>query len=173
VTATRLLSLDDVPALAELYRDNRDFLAPWEPARDAAFYSVEGQRAAVEGSLTRYKQGLSHPRVILNESGAVAGRVNLSEIVRGAFQSCSLGYWVSAGDNGRGLATAAVKETVAVAFGELRLHRVQAATLLHNVRSQRVLERNGFARIGMVPEYLNIAGRWQDHFLFHVVARTA
>jgi [ribosomal protein S5]-alanine N-acetyltransferase len=56
-----------------------------------------------------------------------------------------------------------------VAFEELGLHRVQAATLLDNVRSQRVLERNGFVRFGVAPTYLNISGRWQDHALYRVV----
>jgi ribosomal-protein-alanine N-acetyltransferase len=49
-----------------------------------------------------------------------------------------------------------------VAFEELGLHRVQAETLLLNVRSQRVLERNGFVRFGVAPKYLKIAGEWQD-----------
>jgi ribosomal-protein-alanine N-acetyltransferase len=170
VTVTRLLRIDDVPALAELYRANRDFLAPWDPVRLEEYYTIEGQRAVVEAALDHLNAGTIHPRVILNEAGEVAGRINLNEIVRGAFQSASLGYWVSEKDNGRGLATAAVRETVAVAFGELGLHRVQAGTLLHNAASQRVLERNGFTRIGVAPAYLNIAGRWQDHILFQVVA---
>ena len=68
-----------------------------------------------------------------------------------------------------GLATAAVRDMVRVAFDELRLHCVQAETLLHNVRSQRVLKRNGFRRIGMAPAYLKIAGRWQDHILYQVI----
>ncbi|MNH44766.1 ribosomal-protein-S5-alanine N-acetyltransferase [compost metagenome] len=49
---------------------------------------------------------------------------------------------------------------------ELRLHRMQAATLLHNIGSQRVLLGNGFERIGLAPKYLRIAGEWQDHVLF-------
>ncbi len=53
------------------------------------------------------------------------------------------------------------------------LHRVEAAALLHNTASQRVLERNGFARIGMAPAYLSIAGRWQDHLLFQLIAPEA
>jgi [ribosomal protein S5]-alanine N-acetyltransferase len=126
--------------------------------------------AVVESALARHEAGTAHPRVILNEAGTVAGRVNLADIVRGPFQSANLGYWVSAADNGRGLATAAVREAVTVAFSELGLHRVQAGTLLHNAGSQRVLERNGFTRIGVAPAYLNIAGRWQDHILFQVVA---
>jgi ribosomal-protein-alanine N-acetyltransferase len=56
-----------------------------------------------------------------------------------------------------------------VAFDELRLHRIQAETLPHNVRSQRVLERNGFARIGLAPEYLSIGGRWQDHIMYQLL----
>jgi ribosomal-protein-alanine N-acetyltransferase len=72
-------------------------------------------------------------------------------------------------DNGLGRATAAVHEIVRVAFEDLGLHRVQAETLLHNVRSQRLLERNGFIRFGLAPAYLNIAGKWQDHVMYQVV----
>jgi [ribosomal protein S5]-alanine N-acetyltransferase len=170
MTVTRLLTLEDVPALAELYRSNRDFLAPFEPVRSEEFFTVEGQRAFVERALARYEQEAMCPLVILNEAGNVAGRININDIVRGAFQSGSLGYWVGAGDNGRGLATSAVRETVAWAFGELDLHRLQAGTLLDNAGSQRVLERNGFTPIGFAPACLKIAGRWQDHMLFQLVA---
>ena len=52
---------------------------------------------------------------------------------------------------------------------ELGLHRIQAGTLLHNVRSQRVLERTGFVRFGVAPAYLSIAGQWQDHALYQIV----
>jgi ribosomal-protein-alanine N-acetyltransferase len=65
-----------------------------------------------------------------------------------------------------------VRDIIVVAFGGLRLHRIQAATLLHNLRSQRVLERNGFVRFGVAPAYLNIAGKWQDHALYQVVNPT-
>ena len=65
---------------------------------------------------------------------------------------------VSACDR-RGLATAAVRGIIGTAFSELGLHRIQAGTLLRNTGSQRVLERNGFVRIGVAPRYLMIAGR--------------
>jgi ribosomal-protein-alanine N-acetyltransferase len=60
-------------------------------------------------------------------------------------------------------------ETIALAFGELGLHRIQAETLLSNVASQRVLDRNGFVRIGMAPTYLKIAGQWQDFILYQLI----
>ncbi len=61
-------------------------------------------------------------------------------------------------------------EVLGLAFGELGLHRVEAATLVDNHRSQAVLARNGFTRIGFAPRYLMIAGRWQDHLLFQRLA---
>jgi [ribosomal protein S5]-alanine N-acetyltransferase len=100
----------------------------------------------------------------------VLGRITLNNIVRGAFQSCSLGYWVRSSANGRGHATAAVALMLRTAFTDLGLHRVEAGTLVHNAASQRVLERNGFERFGLAPQYLRIAGRWQDHVLFQVLA---
>ena len=168
-TTARLVTLDDAPVLAELLRVNRDFLAPWEPIRPQEYVTVDGQRAVIAAALGQHEQGVKVPHVIVDGSGRVVGCITLYEIVRGPFQSCSLGYWVSAEDNGHGLATAAVRDLIRLAFDELRLHRVQAGTLLHNVRSQRVLERNGFVRFGVAPSYLNVAGRWQHHALYQAV----
>jgi ribosomal-protein-alanine N-acetyltransferase len=164
------LTTDDIPALAELIRASREFLAPWEPARGEEYFTIAGQRAVVETALARHRQGLMLPHVILDEAGQVAGRVNLNDIVRGPFQNAHLGYWVSATAGGRGVATAAVAEIITVAFGEWGLHRLQAGTVPHNVRSQRVLERNGFTRFGLAPQYLSIAGRWQDHILYQLIS---
>lgn len=166
---TRLVTLADAPALADVLRVDREFLAPWEPIRDDAYFTAAGQRAVIRADLQQHVLGSKLPHVILDDSGALIGRINLSDIVRGPFQSCSMGYWVRASHNGRGFATKAVREIVRVAFEELGLHRVQAATLLHNVGSQRVLDRNGFVRFGSAPEYLHIAGRWQDHAMYQVV----
>ena len=71
---------------------------------------------------------------------------------------------------GRGVATAAVRAVLAVAFDRLGLHRVQAGTLVHNTASRRVLAKNGFAEIGFAPRYIRIAGRWQDHVLHQRLA---
>lgn len=56
-----------------------------------------------------------------------------------------------------------------MARDELGLHRIEASTLLHNAASQRVLLKAGFQQIGMAPRYLQIAGKWQDHYLYQVV----
>jgi ribosomal-protein-alanine N-acetyltransferase len=166
---TRLLTLSDAPALAELVSVNRDFLAPFEPVRTDGYFTLAGQRAVIEKALIAHQQRTALPHVILAGDGRLAGRITLQGIVRASFQSCSVGYWVSAADNRRGLATAALRDIIGVAFGELGLHRVQAETLPHNTGSQRVLERNGFVRYGLAPAYLKIAGTWQDHILYQAI----
>jgi ribosomal-protein-alanine N-acetyltransferase len=166
---TRLLTLEDAPALAGLLQRNQAFLAPWEPIRPANWCTPEGQRQALHDVLALHAQGLALPHAVLDHDGAVAGRITLTGIARGAFLSASLGYWVSQDRNGRGLATAAVGRMKSIAFGELGLHRIEAGTLEHNAASQRVLRRNGFVRFGFAPRYVRIAGRWQDHVLFQVL----
>ena len=50
--------------------------------------------------------------------------------------------------------------------GAYQRNRNYLAPWVHNAVSQRVLQRSGFDRIGLAPQYLKIAGRWQDHLLF-------
>jgi [ribosomal protein S5]-alanine N-acetyltransferase len=166
---TRLIATGDAAPLADLARANREFLGPWEPIRPEEYFTVDGQRRAIEEALERYEYGTLVPHVIVDRD-QIVGRVTLTNIVRGAFQSCNLGYWVAFEHNGRGFATGAVREIMTVAFRELGLHRIEAGTLLHNIASQRVLERNSFERFGVAPRYLNIAGRWQDHALYQALS---
>jgi ribosomal-protein-alanine N-acetyltransferase len=168
VPVTRLVTVQDAPVLADLLAVNRQYLAPWEPIRPDGFFTTDGQRQVITDALLHYERDAIVPHVILLEGGIV-GRVTLTNIVRGAFQSCNVGYWVDCAHTGRGVGSAAVAEIVGVAFARLGLHRVEAGTLAHNIASQRVLEHNGFVRFGMAPAYLSIAGSWQDHVLYQVL----
>jgi len=167
MAVTRIATVADAPALAATLQENRAFLAPWEPLRDDGYFTVESQRAALERALDAYARESAVPLVIVDD-GHVVGGININGITRGALQSASIGYWVSQSRNGRGLATAAVADAVTTAFTGLGLHRLQAETLLHNTASQRVLARNGFKPFAVAPSYLKIAGRWQDHILYHL-----
>jgi ribosomal-protein-alanine N-acetyltransferase len=159
---TRPLRPDDAEELAALLLENREFLAPFEPDRDEEFFTAETQRDRIESDAFRLFAVLDDDRI--------AGAVMLSNIARGPAQSATMGYWVAQNVGGRGIATRAVGEVVESAFGELGLHRLQAGTLLDNVASQRVLEKNGFEPIGLARRYLRIAGEWRDHLLFQRTA---
>lgn len=170
VTRTRLIEPGDAERLADVLQRNRAFLEPWEPVRADSYFTVEGQTRTIAEALAVHARGQLLPHVILDEHGRVVGRISLNSIVRGAFQSASLGYWLDEASGGHGLATQAVAELVAIAFGELGLHRVEAGTMPHNTRSQAVLRRNGFVRFGYAPRYVSIAGSYRDHVLFQRLA---
>jgi ribosomal-protein-alanine N-acetyltransferase len=161
----RPLRPEDAAELAALYAANRDFLAPFEPVRPESFFTAEGQRARLE---QRSADGIHQFAIV--DGDAIAGNVNLFNVRREGFQSGTIGYWVDGARNGRGLGSAAVAGMIRYAFDELGLHRLEAATLVDNAASQRVLEKNGFERIGLARRYLRIDGEWRDHVVFQRIA---
>ena len=164
----RPLERKDLPALARLTRANLAFLAPTSPLRSEEHFTDEGQERALLERLEAAENGTALPMVIVDRAGDIVGTLNVNSIIRGAFQSASIGYWVSRERNGEGFASAAVAAAKQVASTQLGLHRLQAETLVGNEASQRVLTKNGFVRYGLARDYLKIAGRWQDHVLFQV-----
>ncbi|WP_045730677.1 GNAT family N-acetyltransferase [Pseudarthrobacter chlorophenolicus] len=171
----RLLHAYDADALAAAYVRNRQHLAPWEPLRPEAFYTAPMQRELIRAKREQLGLGTEVPWVLVEDSGSAAagwrivGTITLTGIVRGPFLSANLGYWVDHGLQGRGVGTAAVRFAARYAQTELGLHRIQAATLLRNAASRRILGRAGFREIGVAPEYLQIAGTWQDHLLHQLI----
>jgi ribosomal-protein-alanine N-acetyltransferase len=93
----------------------------------------------------------------------MVARINLTQIARGPFQSAILGYAIDADHEGQGLMREAVSAVIAYAFGELKLHRLEANVRPENLRSLHLLERLGFERTGLAPRYLFIDGAWRDH----------
>ncbi|WP_308490854.1 GNAT family N-acetyltransferase [Microbacterium terrisoli] len=168
-TRLRLLNAQDAGALAQLAVANAEHLRPWDPVRPPAYLTVEGQSRVVARLLEQHGAGAGVPFAIIDAQGTILGRITISGIVRGAMQSCSIGYWIRADRLREGHATRAVAQAVAHAFGELKLHRVQAETLPENAGSQEVLRRNGFIRYGLAPKYLRINGAWRDHVMFQLL----
>lgn len=165
----RLVTPGDAAELTEVLRENREFLTPWEPARDDEYFELDTQRRMIDTDLQEYSAGRRVPFVIVGPQGQIAGRINLNDIVRGAFQSCHLGYWLRQDLNGLGLASRAARTVVQHAADDLGLHRVEAGTLLHNTASQQVLRRAGLRPFAVAREHVRIAGEWQDHLLFEII----
>lgn len=162
----------DAPVLAGLAVSQHEHLAPWEPARADSWFTEAGQREALEQAEAARAADRSYAYVITDGADGVLGRMTLASVVRGAGQFCSIGYWVVCEEKGHGVATAAVGQALAIAFTDLGLHRVQAETMPHNHASRKVLERHGFQHYGLAPQYLKIAGAWQDHELWQLLAPT-
>lgn len=90
---------------------------------------------------------------------------NFTNIVRGIFQACHLGYSVDHAWQGQGLMQEVVQAGIAYMFDTQGLHRIMANHMPSNVRSEKLLRTLGFEREGYARAYLKIAGEWQDHVL--------
>lgn len=104
------------------------------------------------------------------DDGSLVGVVNLSQLVRGNFQSCYMGFYAFVPNQGRGL----MRETVALAVDDAlttqALHRVEANVQPANARSLALVASLGFRREGLSPRYLHIDGAWRDHERWAVTA---
>jgi [ribosomal protein S5]-alanine N-acetyltransferase len=164
----RRLEVADAEDLLEMLLRDRAFLDRWEPTRPDGFYTLERHQKRLE--LLQGDETFADFGIFRAAGDELVGRIQLSGISRGPFENAYLGYFVSERHNGRGYATEAVRQAVEVAFGELGLHRVQAAVMPRNLASVRVLEKAGFREEGFAPRYLQIAGVWEDHKLYAVTA---
>jgi ribosomal-protein-alanine N-acetyltransferase len=99
------------------------------------------------------------------ETGAVVAGCNFTNIVRGIFQACHLGYSVDHAWQGKGLMFEVAQAGIAYMFDNQGLHRIMANHMPANVRSEKLLRRLGFEREGFARAYLKINGQWQDHVL--------
>jgi ribosomal-protein-alanine N-acetyltransferase len=97
------------------------------------------------------------------EDSAMVGWLNVSEIVRGPFQSAYLGYGAVVPFHGHGYMSDALKLLIRHAFTTMRLHRLEANIQPSNHSSIALVKRCGFEREGYSPRYLKIGGRWRDH----------
>jgi ribosomal-protein-alanine N-acetyltransferase len=102
--------------------------------------------------------------------GEVAAICNLSNIVRGTFEACHLGYSVDASHQGQGVMREVIVGVLDHAFGPIGLHRVMANHLPENARSAALLQSLGFEREGLARRYLKIADEWRDHVLTAMTA---
>lgn len=152
---------------AELRALSRAHLTPWEPSWSQDELSRLMFRRRLRAYARDMRDDLGYAFFVVDKnSDELVGGVTLSNVRRGSSQSASLGYWVGAPFVGRGRMQEAVRTLLPFAFGALRLHRVEAATMPHNAPSIRVLEACGFEREGLARAYLKISGRWEDHVLY-------
>lgn len=104
--------------------------------------------------------------IAINESEShVIASCSITNIVRGVFQSCHMGYSVDRNYEGKGKMRKLAQHTIDYAFDELKLHRVIANHMPTNSRSEALLRRLGFEREGYAKRFLQINGEWEDHVL--------
>lgn len=74
-----------------------------------------------------------------------------------------IGYWVRSDETGRGIATEATARMVQLGFEELHLHKVVLRIAVGNTASERIAEKLGFTREGLLRDEVRVGDRWIDH----------
>ncbi|MGE3318525.1 MAG: GNAT family N-acetyltransferase [Candidatus Berkiella sp.] len=156
MNSLKLISLETKMETAFLAMTNAscDLHAPWvspplEHKDFVAFYE-------------RYQQDNQKSYVVFKEE-KIVGVFNISEIVRGYFQSAYLGFYVAKSFQGQGYMRQGLQLLLQEAFTNLNLHRLEANVQPNNMRSIKLIKQGGFRKEGYSPRYLKINEEWRDH----------
>ena len=167
----RPLVAQDFNGWSEVRRRNGEWLTQWEPMRLAHHPDPETNRevfAARCGARERERLAGTQYAFGIFVDGAFAGEINLNNVVRGAFQSATIGYWIDKSRAGRSLMSEAVVVLAQYAFEEMRLHRLEICIIPRNVNSRRVMEKLDIRTEGIAERFLEINGVWEDHIRYGI-----
>ena len=158
---------EDVDAVYAAVIESCAELSPWMPwchagySRADAVTWVESRPAAWEGN-----EEWSH--VIVDAAGRLLGACGIHRLdLRNGVGE--LGYWVRTSATRQGIATAATRLLCDWAFGEAKLQRIEVLTSVANFPSQRVAEKAGGVREGVLRERIELHGSRHDAVLFSIL----
>ena len=162
---------EDHEAWAELRRESRDFLQPWEPRWPEDHLTRSAFRRRVRWAIGEADAGRAYTLLILRDADqTLVGGITISNIRRAPSRSAALGYWIGAPFARQGHMREAVERVARFCFEKLDLIRLEAACLEANAPSRALLKRCGFRPEGVVRSYLEVDGRVRDHILYARIA---
>jgi len=153
-------TLDDVPAIVAACNDPE--IHHWIPVIPHP-YTEEDARAFIRGEVA----GIGRQQFAVTDAGPVVGSIGMSVNDSGTGQ---IGYWCAPSARGRGLTTRALRLLCTHALEDLGLQRLELITDPDNHASQRVAEKVGFKREGVLRSHLpHPDGRRRDSVLFSLL----
>jgi ribosomal-protein-alanine N-acetyltransferase len=145
----------------DYYIRNKEFLQEWEGLKKDEFYTKEYHEKYLEE--INNETSLRFWLFKKEDISKIIGTVSLNNIIRGAFQSCHLGYKLDKDEINNGYMTEALAKIIEIGFNDLKLHRMEANIMPKNKASLRVVEKLGFYNEGLAYKYLYINGKWENH----------
>jgi len=109
--------------------------------------------------------------VIVGEDDRFLGACGVNQI-HPLHRFGNLGYWVRSSATGRGVATEGARLAAELVFRETQLARLEIVCAVENRRSQRVAERVGALREGVLRSRLQLHGRAVDAVMYSLVRPT-
>lgn len=161
----RPATVADAPALLAFESANRGYFERFINGRGDDFYDIDTVTRSLAALESGRRSDKSYGYLVWRET-AVVGRLNFTGVERASHISAKLGYRIAESEAGRGVASEAVRQGMALAFGEHALWRVEATASAFNLGSQRVLEKNGFACFGRSRQSFRHGEQWHDLLYF-------
>ena len=151
----------------KLRMSSKSFLVPWEPSWDASSCTRRAYLRFFKNSNYLANMDRAYSFLIFKTvDKTLLGGINIGNVRRGVSQSASLGYWIGEKHSRNGYMKEALKLLIPSLFVDLRLNRIEAATLEENIASKNLLKKIGFKKEGVLRKYLKINGTWRDHILY-------
>ena len=151
----------------KLRLSSKSFLVPWEPSWDASSCTRRAYLRYFKNSNYLANMDRAYSFLIFKiDDKTLLGGINVGNVRRGVAQSASLGYWIGEKHSRNGYMKEALKLLIPSLFVDLRLNRIEAATLEENIASKNLLKKIGFKKEGVLRKYLKINGTWRDHILY-------
>ena len=151
----------------KLRMSSKSFLVPWEPSWDASSCTRRAYLRYFKNSNYLANMDRAYSFLIFkSDDKTLLGGINIGNVRRGVSQSASLGYWIGEKHSRNGYMKEALKLLIPSLFVDLRLNRIEAATLEENIASKNLLKKIGFKKEGVLRKYLKINGNWRDHILY-------
>ncbi|MEO8364294.1 MAG: GNAT family protein [Ilumatobacteraceae bacterium] len=169
----RPLESKDFEAWSEVRNRNSSWLQPWEPQVPLHTADPSKNREAFSNRCAareRERTAGNNFSFGVFVDGAFAGEVNLNNVIRGAMQCGTIGYWIDEARAGNGYIAESVILLARFAFDELRLHRIEVCVIPRNRNSRRVMEKLQFREEGLSVRFLEINGVWEDHLRYGFTA---
>jgi RimJ/RimL family protein N-acetyltransferase len=157
----RIMEKEDLPLFTE-WHNNPEFMG--EALLPTQRSMAETEKAFLEPSPHESKRF-----IIEKKDGTKIGTMSHFNMLSPVGKLLEIGYALMPSERGKGYCTEATKLMVDYLFLSKEIPRIQALTLVKNVRSQKVLERVGFKREGIMRKCFHIRGEWSDFAVFSIL----
>ncbi|WP_142415999.1 ribosomal protein S5-alanine N-acetyltransferase [Bartonella massiliensis] len=165
-TISTLIGLEDAVELSAYYLRNANHLRSFEPLRSDDYHTLAAWKARTNEFAYESAQRQAYRYAVrLKNQNRIIGVVNFTNVVRGVFQACHLGFSLDEKQQGKGLMFESLSALIRHIFRVYHLHRVMANYRPENIKSGLLLKRLHFEKEGYAKDYLMISGKWRDHIL--------
>ncbi len=168
VILIRRMTESDIQPLYEATLESIDELRRWMPWCHPD-YTIKETTEFVRSRADAWTSDEERSFLIVDcKTGGILGGCGLNRFDRD-YACANLGYWIRTSAAGRGTGTAATCLLARYAFEKEHIQRIEILVAVGNLASQRVAEKSGATREGVLRHRLNVWGTYHDAILYSLL----